>query len=118
MVHLDLNDKFFKPISTSENGEVNADTIFHYRQKGDIVWATYEGGSIRFGTLSGQIKGDTLIFTYQHQNKEGEFLTGSCESVPEVTDGRIRLYEKWVWTCGDFSHGESVIEETVPPDFM
>jgi hypothetical protein len=32
--------------------------------------------------------------------------------VPEVLpDGKIRLRENWQWTSGDFSEGESVIEE-------
>ena len=28
-----------------------------------------------------------------------------------LPDGRIRLHEKWQWTSGDLSSGESVIEE-------
>jgi len=111
MAHRDLNDKYFKPVSTSENGEVNSDTIFHYRQKGDIVWATYEGGTILFGTLSGQIKENQLIFTYQHQNIMGEFLTGKCESVLEWKNGLLRLIESWQWSCGDYSSGESILQE-------
>jgi hypothetical protein len=39
-------------------------------------------------------------------------MTGKCVSTPEITpDCKIRLYEKWKWTCGDFSSGESIIEE-------
>ena len=39
-------------------------------------------------------------------------MTGECHSVPEILpDGRYRLREKWRWTCGDGSSGESVIEE-------
>jgi hypothetical protein len=42
----------------------------------------------------------------------GEFMAGECHSTPEVLpDGRIRLHERWQWTTGDRSRGESVIEE-------
>ena len=49
---------------------------------------------------------------YQYINKEGELMTGKCISAPEILpDGRIRLKEKWQWTCGDHTGGESVVEE-------
>ena len=108
---VNLNNKFFKSISNSANGEVSEATIFHYRQKEDIVWATYEGGAIKFGTLSGKIEADKLEFHYQHQNQKGEFLTGKCHSIVEIVHGKIRLLESWQWTCGDFSKGNSVLEE-------
>jgi len=39
-------------------------------------------------------------------------MTGICRSTPQtLADGRIRLHEKWQWTCGDLSLGESVVEE-------
>jgi len=109
---LNLNDKKFKVIENSENGEISSETIFHYRQKDDITWATYEGGDIKFGTLSGRINEEKLEFTYQHQNIEGEFLTGKCRSTIKLLDnGKIRLHEKWQWTSKDFSSGTSVLEE-------
>lgn len=43
--------KVFRSVSNAPNGEVDAATVFHYRQDGDIVWATYRGGRVRFGTL-------------------------------------------------------------------
>jgi hypothetical protein len=39
-------------------------------------------------------------------------MTGICRSTPEILpDGRIRLHEKWQWTSGDRSSGESIVEE-------
>lgn len=111
---INYHNRYFRSSSNTENGEVSAETTFHYRQKGAaIIWATYEGGQILFGTLSGQIlpSGD-LLFHYQHQNKAGAFMTGKCQSTPEILeDGRILLHEKWQWTSGDGSKGESLIEE-------
>jgi hypothetical protein len=112
---VDLNDRYFKPVSGSPNGQVNSETIFHYHQKKNIVWATYEGGSVLFGTLSGSIVNGKLQFSYQHQDLQGAFLTGFCTSVPEIKAGILRLYESWKWTCGDLSEGQSVLEEIPSP---
>jgi len=106
-----LQDKKFKAIANTDNGEVNEETIFHYRQKGDIVWATYEGGAVKFGTLSGSIKNDTLEFTYQHQNHQQAFMTGQCITKIKSIDGKITLHESWQWTSGDKSKGTSVLSE-------
>jgi hypothetical protein len=39
-------------------------------------------------------------------------MTGICTSTPEVLENKkIILHEKWQWTSGDMSKGESVIEE-------
>ncbi len=108
---LNLNGRKFKSILNAENGEVNSDTIFHYRQKNNIVWATYEGGNILFGTLSGKLEKNILTFTYQHQNIDGAFKTGKCKSTIEVVNSKIRLKEEWEWTCDDYSKGKSELEE-------
>jgi len=106
--------KYFRSATSTENGEVSSETLFHYRQKEpNIIWATYEGGEILFGTLSGCIlPNGELEFCYQHQNQAGTFMTGKCRSTPSLlADGRIQLQERWQWTSGDQSKGESVIEE-------
>lgn len=108
---LNLNGKKFRSVSSSNNGEVSASTLFDYRQKGNVVWATYEGGEILFGTLSGSIEQQKLTFTYQHQNKNGDFKTGKCKSIIELKGEKLILNEKWEWTCDDYSKGVSALEE-------
>lgn len=45
-------------------------------------------------------------------NSDGDLRTGICRSTPVLLeDGRMRLLEKWRWTSGDRSEGESVVEE-------
>jgi hypothetical protein len=113
MSGFNYNDRYFVPQTNSEHGEASSDTVFHYRQQGQIVWATYEGGEILFGTLVAKVCDDgTLDMRYQHANRDGEFRTGRCRSTPELLpDGRLRLYESWQWTSGDQSEGESIVEE-------
>jgi hypothetical protein len=105
--------RVFRSLSNSPNGEVGNETRFHYRQREDIVWATYGGGSVLVGTLIAKLKADgSLDMRYQHLNSAREFMSGECHSVPEIlSDGRYRLHEDWQWTCGDHSKGRSVIEE-------
>ncbi|KAK7431339.1 hypothetical protein QQZ08_002110 [Neonectria magnoliae] len=107
------NGKTFRSASNTANGEVGAETLFHYHQDGSIVWAEYGGGSIARGTLIAVAATDnSLDMRYQHVNHEGELMTGQCRSTPEVLeDGRLRMHEKWAWTSGNRSEGESVIEE-------
>ena len=110
---MNYDGKKFKSVNNSENGDVGSDTVFHYHQDGDIVWADYSGGSVIRGHLIAVCDADgKLDMRYQHINSAGELMTGECRSTPEILpDGRIRVHEKWQWTCGDRSFGESIIEE-------
>ena len=110
---MNYNNKKFKPISNTVNGETCSETIFHYQQQGNILTAAYAGGKIVNGHLIGLVNIDGVINMRYHQvNVEGELMTGNCISTPEIlANGKIRLHEKWAWTSGDCSKGESVIEE-------
>ncbi len=112
-VAMNYNDRKFRPITNSENGEVSEEMIFHYMQVGDILTCEYEGESIRKGLLIGIVDNDGKIdIRYQQVNSKGQLTTGICISTPELlSDGKIRLHEKWRWTSGDKSEGESVLEE-------
>lgn len=113
MNNINYDSRLFSPVANTDNGEVNSSTVFHYRQRGNVVWATYEGGDISFGTLVAAVDEEgRLDMRYSHVNRDGRLMTGRCESVPELLpDGRLRLHEKWRWTSGDRSHGESILEE-------
>ena len=75
--------------------------------------ATYQGTSIKVGQLIAIAdENGNLDMRYQHVNKDDLLMTGNCSSVPEILEnGKIRLHEKWQWTSGDLSKGESTIEE-------
>jgi putative acetyltransferase len=105
--------KLFRSVSNSTGGDVGAETTFHYRQEGDLVWATYAGGAVRLGTLVATADAEgNLDMRYQHVGADGAFKTGRCCSRPEVLpDGRLRLHERWRWTDGAEGEGVSVIEE-------
>jgi hypothetical protein len=105
--------KKFRPVYNSVNGETSSETIFQYHQEGNILTCDYSGGKILKGHLIGLVEEDGSINMRYHQiNKQGKLMTGICNSVPEIQEnGKIRLHETWGWTSGDFSKGESVLEE-------
>ncbi len=110
---MNYNNKVFKPISNTDNGETSNETIFHYKQVGNIVTATYSGGKIIQGHLIGLVDSFGNIEMRYHQvNDKNEMMTGICKSTPEIlANGKIRLHEAWEWTSGDKSTGTSIIEE-------
>ncbi|MFC2124929.1 n-acetylglutamate synthase [Bacteroidota bacterium] len=112
-IPINIDNRKFSAVSNSEGGEVNEQTIFHYRQRGDLIWATYSGGNIKFGTITGKFRENGFIeFAYQHLNNQNEIMTGKVVSKPEILeDGRIRFQESWQWTCKDYATGESIVEE-------
>ena len=110
---INYDNKTFRAVNSSVNGDVSDETIFEYQQEGNLVSATYSGGSIVFGHLIAIVNEDgSLDMRYHHMNFIGQLMTGVCHSIPEILpDGKIRLYERWKWTSGDKSEGTSVIEE-------
>lgn len=109
----DYDGRRFRAVWNTPNGEVGGETVFAYRQAGDVVWATYAGGGVRQGVLVATVDAEGgLDMRYSHVNDAGALMTGTCRSTPEaLPDGRLRLYERWRWTSGDASSGESVVEE-------
>ena len=113
---INYDGRQFRALSNTSNGDTSEATIFTYRHAGDVVWATYSGGTVKFGTLVASVAADgSLDMRYQHLDNGGTFKAGKCRSRLEVlTDGRYRLHEEWQWTSPETSAGHSVIEE-VPP---
>ena len=109
---INLDNRVFKPMLLSSNGEVNDLTIFRYYQKDNVVWAEYSGGEIIKGFLIGTNLSNCLNFNYQHINKKQALKTGKCKSEIQLGhDGLLLLKEEWQWTCDDFSKGSSKLIE-------
>lgn len=110
---INYNNKKFRPISNTENGETSNETLFHYKQVDNILTAEYAGGKIRYGHLIGLVdKAGNIKMRYHQVNDKDELMTGICISKPEIlANGKIRLHENWEWTSGDLSKGTSIIEE-------
>lgn len=112
-MRINYNNRTFRPIQNSENGETSIETIFWYKQIDNVLTSEYSGGKIKYGHLIGLVDDNGNIEMSYHQiNEKGELMTGICKSEPEILEnGKIRLYESWEWTSGDKSKGQSIIEE-------
>ena len=110
---MNYNNKRFRSISNTENGEVPSDMVFHYQQSGNVLTCSYKGGEILEGHLIGLVdKLGNIDMRYHHVNTRGEIMTGICHSTPELMpNNKIRLIENWQWTSGDLSKGRSILEE-------
>lgn len=110
---INYNNKKFRAISNTENGETTAETIFMYKQEGNVLSAHYSRGNITKGHLIGLVDDEGNIDMRYHQlNTKGELMTGICQSKPEILgNGKIRLHESWQWTSGNKSKGSSIVEE-------
>lgn len=110
---INYNNRIFRPISNSENGEISSETEFLYKQAGNILTSEYSGGTIIKGHLIAIVDELGNIDMRYHQiNEKGELMTGICISKPEILEnGKIRLHESWAWTSGDKSKGQSIIQE-------
>jgi hypothetical protein len=109
----DYEGRIFRLVESSDGGDVSGETTFHYHQRDDLVWATYSGGSVLFGTLLARVDASgNLDMRYQHVSVDRAFKSGHCQSRPErLPDGRLRLHERWQWSDGAEGHGSSIIEE-------
>ena len=114
---MNYNNKKFRPVSNTENGETSEETIFHYKQEGNILTSKYSGGRIITGHLIGIVDEQGNIDMRYHQvNQKGELMTGICNSKPQLLEnGKIRLYETWRWTNENYLEdkvkGNSILEE-------
>lgn len=113
MPNTNLDGKTFRSVANTPNGEVGAETLFRYRQSGNIVTAEYSGGAIVTGHLLAVMdEHGRLDMRYHHLNDQGDLMVGRCVSIPELMpDGRLRYHETWQWLTGDQSSGHSMIEE-------
>lgn len=110
---INYNNRIFAVVSNSENGILDPDTTFAYHQDERVVSCIYISKQVIKGHLLALV-GDNgeLDMRYHQVNRDGEIMTGTCFSTPEILpDGRIRLHENWKWTSGDYSEGSSILEE-------
>lgn len=109
---ISLNNVKMNVIQTASNGVVNKDTVFRFKQEGDIVTSEYVGGRVIAGFLVGKIKNEELIFSYCQLQDDGTLDNGvsSCE-LGKSADGKIRLLEHFEWKSRPGEKGTNIFEE-------
>ena len=102
-----FNNKKFKLLENSENGETTSETIFYYKQNGDLVTADYNGGSILYGKIIAILNDDELNMLYQCITTNRELKAGKALAKISKLEGKIKLALNWEWLNGDNTKGQS-----------
>ena len=98
-------------VANDKDGEVGADTVFHFEQTGERIYANYSGGDIVDGHLVGTFDGEQWDIRYTQINTDNETATGhSVGDVELLDDGRVRVKDEWEWESKPGT-GESIHEE-------
>lgn len=100
-------------VKTAETGVVNHETIFHFSQDEDRVFAQYQGGKIQMGYLVGTLTIDNrLVFTYCQMQEDGKLDNGisHCE-LSKNEDGKLVLIERFEWKSRPGEFGTNIFQE-------
>ena len=96
-------------VRTAPNGVVGPETIFEFRQEGDLVQASYAGGRVAAGHLIGRLRGDRLEFRYCQTHADGGLDGGRSECELRRSEaGLVQIVERFAWDGGT---GTNVIQE-------
>jgi hypothetical protein len=93
-----LDGRAFKMVSSTTSAvDSDAPSVFHYFERGGLIWGEYTGDTVSFGRFVGTREGDGIRISFGHVLKEdGQVVTGSGASDIEVTDdGLLRLVEHY-----------------------
>ena len=113
MTEFDFNSKTFLLVQNTDNGQVNSETIFKYKQDGNLVTADYFGGSVKYGKIIADLQGDKLNMLYQCMTTENELKAGKAIANITLTDqGKIKLTLNWQWLTNENEKGQSEYIET------
>lgn len=64
------DNKLFRSVANTDNGEVSGETLFTYHQQGQLVWAEYTGGAAIKGFLIATVQNNNALdMRYQHVNQ-------------------------------------------------
>lgn len=109
----DLDGKTFRVVRNDGPGAaVTTETVFRFRQEGEIVHAEYEGGGVRLGRLVGLLDGNAIRHAYVQVNTAGELQSGhGTDTLRRAEEGRIEIVDSWQWESRD-GQGECVMRET------
>lgn len=96
-------------IETANNGVVNHETVFNFRQKGNVVSAKYAGGLVKNGFLAGRLINNQLSFKYAQEHADNNIVGGAsvCD-LRRLSNGKLQLIEIFDWDQGI---GKNIFQE-------
>lgn len=111
-MEISLDNVKMNVLQTAEQGVVNQDTIFVFRQIGSQVSAEYSGGKISKGYLIGLMVNDKLTFSYCQLQVNGKLDCGisTCE-ISRDEHHKIKLEEHFEWASRPGEKGTNIFVE-------
>lgn len=99
MTTFNLNQKRFRPVANSKEGEVNETTIFDYTEYNGIIRATYQGGTIQSGHILAQWQSDNRISMLYHcLTTANQLKAGKAIAIlSKGSDGLMEMDLVWEW---------------------
>ena len=108
MNNFNFNNKRFALIQNSDNGQVNTETIFNYKQDDNLVTADYFGGTIKYRKIIAELKGDELNMLYQCLTTDNQLKAGKALAQITLTENdKIKLSLDWEWLTNGNDKGKS-----------
>ena len=109
MEKITLNNKKFTVVNNSKDGKVSNDTTFHFRHKGKVVTAGYQGGEIKHGKIIAKMTSDEeMEMLYQCLTTDDELKAGKATAKLELdAEGLIRMKLNWEWMDDSKQKGTS-----------
>jgi len=108
MSDFNFNNKTFMLVENTGNGQVNTETIFNYKQDGNLVTADYFGGSVKYGKIIARLDGNKLDMLYQCITTEGELRAGKAIATISLTSmAKLKLHLDWQWLTDTDEKGQS-----------
>jgi hypothetical protein len=104
----ELDLRVFDVVETSAASAISNETRFEFRERDGVVEASYEGGGIVRGFLTGRRDGDRVATAYSQLQADGALRTGTAELRLERTGARLRLIEEYTWSDG--GRGSNVLQ--------
>lgn len=98
MNKIDFNNKIFTLLENSEMGVADNSTDFKYSQNQDLVFANYQGASIRTGKIIARLEGCQLHMLYQCITMDNELKSGKATAdITFSENDKMNLDVPWEW---------------------
>ncbi len=108
MSEFNFNNKTFSLVENSENGQVNSETLFKYKQDGDVITADYSGGTVIYGKIIGKLNNNSITMLYQCLTQDRQLKAGKAIANISITkDNKIKLKLNWEWLDDKNEQGTS-----------
>lgn len=108
MSEFNFNNKTFSLVNNTENGKVNSETIFKYKQEGNLVTADYYGGTVKYGKIIALLNNNSLNMLYQCITTENELKAGKAIAEISLTENKkMKLKLNWEWLKDEDNKGVS-----------